>query len=364
LAYLKNEIYYMKNKIKNYRLIIYMILLTNVLSSCLNEFTFNTDISKDRLNIQGQFTNDSTDQVIEVRKASNFQESSPNIGDAIPDAEVYVLENGTKRIDFKYTADGLYKTKVVGSIGKSYQMFVKYQGEEYKSTSHIMQANQKIEGARAYGVKEEIVLSTGKVGTKNTCKINITTRLNDGVKPINAFYRFFTMYQFEEEDIRFAPLRTCFVEHRSDAGKIILLKGKDFANNKVEDLRLFSVDHDFKFLYNYLMRIEQYSVDSITSQYYSNLQELVKPDRSIFDPPPGAIPSNLSASSPEKQPFGYFGVASKESFYILTNSVKLGFNGESYCRQPGTSFNNRRKECIDCRLFPLSSTTKPSFWPK
>jgi hypothetical protein len=274
------------------------------------------------------------------------------------------LENGTKRINFIYSENGLYKTKIVGEIGKTYQLFVKYKGEEYKSTSHTMQSNAKIENARLSGIKESIVLANGKVGTKNVCQVNLTTKLNDGKKPIKAFFRFFTMYQFNEDDPRTAPpLRTCYVEHRSDAGRVFTLDGTEFAGNKVEDILAFKVDHDYKFLINYLMRIDQFSVDDVTYEYFRKLQELVKPDRSIFDPPPGAVPTNISTSNPENQPFGFFSVASKEIFYVTTNSLKLGFNGESYCRIPGVSFNNRRRECNDCRLFPFSTTERPAFWP-
>jgi hypothetical protein len=344
----------------NVSVIMLFFMVTMLLSSCLDEVVFNTDIAKDRLNIQGQYTDDSTDQVVEIRKTANFEENSPNTGDPIRDAEVYVLENGIKRIDFNYTSGGLYKSFTKGKVGNSYQLIVKYKGEEYKSTTHIMQSNQKIDNVTAIGVIQPVVLSTGKVGIKNICEVNLNTSLFDGKKPINAFYRFSNTHQFADMPFMGVP-KTCYVSDRSDLGKIIVLKGNDFVDYKVKDEKIFTVNHDYRFTYNYLLKVDQYSIDSTTTDYYSKLQELVKLDRSIFDPLLGTIFTNISASSPEKNPFGYFSVASKESYYILTNTLKLGFNAEFYC----TPFNSqsRPRECENCLLFPASSTIKPSYWP-
>jgi hypothetical protein len=342
-----------------------IILLTSILGvSCLNEVEYNNDSSYDRLNISGQFTNDTTEQSVEIRKVSNFVLGNPTIGEPIIDAEVYILENNTKRINFNYTANGLYKSKIAGLVGNSYKLTVKHNGIEYTSDAQIMQKNVKIESARLVPVKENIINNVGNVTTKNTCTVRITTKLNDGGKPINVFYRFFSMYEFVEDDPRLAPpIRTCFIEHRNDLGKLFTVAGKDFANNKLEDYKIYSVDHDYKFFYKYLIRIEQYSIDSTSYDYWTKVQELTKPDRSIFGPPPGPISTNIHTVDPKNQPFGFFTVSSKESFYLHTNSSKLGFVAENYCRVPGVSFQNRRRECIDCRLFSNSTTTMPPFWP-
>jgi hypothetical protein len=346
---------------KIYFFTLFVVLTT---SSCLEEVVYSNDNTYDRLNISGQFTNELTDQIIEIRKVSNFVQGNPVIGDPVTDAEVYVLENNTRRINFTYTSNGIYSVKDAGKVGNSYKLVVKQGGQEYNSTPHIMQANSKIESARLVPVKESILNSSGTIVTKNTCNVRITSKLSDGKKPLNVYYRFFSMYEFVEDDIRVAPfLRTCYIEHRNDAGKITTLAGKDFKDNKAEDFKIYSVDHDYKFFYKYLVRVEQYSLDSASYDYWSKIQELVKPDRSIFDAPPGRVLNNITTSNPELQPFGYFSVASKEEFYLNTNSTKLGFPAESYCRLPGVPFNQRRRECVDCRLFQNSSTTKPSFWP-
>jgi hypothetical protein len=341
-----------------------IILLSIIASSCLDEISYNNDTIYNRININGQFTNDSTEQTVEIRKVSNFGQGSPSIGDPIVDAEVFVLENKNKRIDFIYTENGIYKTNIAGTIGNNYQLIVKQNGKEYSSDIQTMQQNAKIESARLEPVKESIILSSGNIGVKNTCTVRITTNLNDGKKPINVFYRFFSMYEFPEEDVRLAPpLRTCFIEHRNDIGKLNILTGKDFSNNRLEDYKIYTVDHDYKFYYKYLIRIEQYAIDSASFSYWDKVKELTKPDRSIFDPPAGPINSNIKSTDPKDQPFGFFTVSSKEIFYLHTNSTKLGFVGENFCRVPGVTFNNRRKECIDCRLFPKSTTTMPPFWP-
>jgi hypothetical protein len=348
----------------NHKLYFFTLLLALTTSSCLEEVVYSNDNTYNRLNISGQFTNVATDQNIEIRKVSNFVQGNPVVGDPVIDAEVFVLENNTKKINFTYTANGIYTSKEIGKVGNSYKLVVKQGGQEYTSTSHIMQGNAKIESARLLPVKESILNTAGTIVTKNTCNVRISTKLNDGTKPMNVFYRFFSMYEFVEDDIRVAPLlRTCYIETRNDLGKIITLSGKDFANDKLEDYKIYSIDHDYKFYYKYLVRIEQFAVDSTTYNYWNKIQDLTKPDRSIFDAPPGSIINNITATNPENQPFGFFSVASKEEYYLNTNSAKLGFNAESYCRLPGVPFNQRRRECVDCRLFQNSTTTRPSFWP-
>jgi hypothetical protein len=341
------------------------LILCLVAASCVEEANFENNKEKyDTLNISGQFTNDSTVQSVEIRKVSNIALGKPTIEDPISNAQVYVLENNTNRIDLNITSNGIYTTNIKGKIGNSYQLIVKYKGQTYTSASQVMLPNAKIESARLVPEKESIILFGGNIGSKNNCTVRISTGLYDGQKPINALYRFYSVYEFVEDDARITPaLRTCYVADRSDIGKITPLSGKNFASNRLEDYKIFSVEHSYKFYYKYLIRVEQYAVDSASYNYWTKVRELVNPTRSVFDPPPGYASSNISSSDSDNPPYGYFTVASKEDYYLNTNSAKLGFNAESYCRPPGIDYENRKIECINCTLFPNSTTIRPSFWP-
>ena len=143
---------------------------------------------------------------------------------------------------------------------------------------------------------------------------------------------------------------------------IIPAAGQVNVDKHIDCLLYTSVNHDYRFLYQFGFQIDQYAIDQNAFEYWNQVQKLTNIKSSIFDPPPGVLKSNIESKTDVfEQVFGYFTVGSKVTKRVFTSSVKLKLGGQFFCNI--TFGARRRPECIDCRLFQGSSTVRPSYWP-
>ena len=328
---------------------------------CITEIPFENNKTFNRISISGQFTDSSENQIVEIREIPNENTLSQANGDPIDNASVRVESQDGQSFIFNSVGKGKYTYFGKGQQGKKYKLFVSEGSRTYESSFHEMLSNNPIDSISAVQNLESFTTPNGSVSVSKNVDLKINANLFAGGHPINVIYRVSSEYEFHEEDIRIAPdLRTCFIKQEFDFGKINVFKGEDEPNNYLSEKVLYSVGHDYKFLYNFSYLVKQYSVDDATYEYWNAVKKVTTKEVSLFDPPPGRFANNIACTSnPDEAPFGFFTVGSVTTKRIFTRSFLLGYKAEFYCTTNG---QRRKAECIDCRIIVNSTDVRPAYW--
>jgi hypothetical protein len=350
-------------KIKYIAILSAMIITIVTIYGCISEIEYSADDPPNSINISGLITNELEDQEVEIKKVVSLEQGATVVGDPISDATVTIIDSKNNKYALPYTSKGIYTTKLKFVVGEKYKLVVNHQNKVYESKFEELQKPVPIDSINLTYFEESAVAQNGTVVKNKKLGVNLFTKLHDGNKPVYTYYRVGGQFEFKEDEIRIAPfLRTCFISTQFDFGNLLALNGADYPNNVIKDKRLLATNYDYRFAFNFGFRIDQFVVNESTYRYWNNLSQIVKPDRSIFDPPPGFVKSNIiCTTNPSEEVYGSFTVASKSSVWKFTNSNRLKVPMTPYCNQFG--FNFRPLECRDCRTIPGSTTDKPSYWP-
>jgi len=356
--------------IHKYKPLLALIAIIFLYNGCIKEIPFENNKTFNRISISGQFTNrpltgdvtqDIDYHVIEIAEIPNENSESQANGDPIENATVQVRDDQGKTFDFAYIGMGKYRTDAIGEIGKSYKLEVTIGDHTYESDFHTILPNAPIDSIRPALGSKSFISSNGTVSNRRIVDLVVNTKIFDGQNPLNVIYRLKGEHEFKEVDDRIAPdLRTCFIKQNFDFGRINAFSGEDYPEFQLREIILHTQDYDYRFANNFSYLVEQFSVDNQTIKYWNTIKKITSEEQSLFDPPPGRFENNIKCTShPDEAPFGYFTVASYTSKRIFTSALKLGVPMVNFC----TGFGTRRpRECIDCRLFPNSTTVRPSYW--
>ena len=129
-------------KKKAIHLILSLFAATTFLTSCEDAIDIKTETGPSQLVVDGWITNKPGPQTIKLTLSAAYFDNSP----AKPALGAEVAVTDDKGVAYKFTDDkgkGTYKwipksdTAALGSVGGSYTLTIKYQGEEYLATNAI-----------------------------------------------------------------------------------------------------------------------------------------------------------------------------------------------------------------------------------
>jgi hypothetical protein len=229
-----------------------LLFIVAIFCSCETVIDVPLKDADQRLVIEGTITNDSNYCVIKISQVSNFYSS--NSFNAVSNANVKIIENGSAEYTFLEVAPGIYKLNgFVGAIGANYQLNVTADGKQYIANSK-MPAQVGID---SLSVKDDFFFG-------DTSKV-VTCHFQDPVDNVN-YYRY----------------KSFFID---STGKDINIDRDQFFNGEYIDRDLFSISGDFEEKYGDSATIELWSIDASVFDYFYTLSATLSAGSGQFAAP-------------------------------------------------------------------------------
>ena len=302
----------MKYIIKN-QLSIYLLLLTTLLSSCLDEVSQDVLTGEPTVIINGLITNEEGPFYVRVTMSSNvlsdFNTNNRNgagsfkqvdgefIFPPVKDATVTLSDDegnidvlelsdreyGNAALADKWGDLGFYQTTtdIKGVPGRTYTLKVLVDGKEYSSSVKMLPPPPEI---NEITITEKILTS----GQPHPYEIPVISF--DEPQDEENFYMF-KYWDFDNGDIRF-PVNL----HALIFDDVIILDD-EFLKPKVENLSLdlgLVEGQGLDPIFGDLLEVYIYSLDKDVYSYFESLQFQLRNDGGVYSPAPSSPPTNIS----------------------------------------------------------------------
>jgi len=310
---------------------IFLVLFCITMSSCTEQYIFQSNTFEDILVIQARITNELKTQEIKVSRSFRLGEATPTMEAG---ANVYISEDGNKTYEFEFEEySGLYVSKVPFQAlpEKSYVLHITTKdGKSYSSATQTLTAVSDVQ------VEPKVETIDGYKGVQ----IKVT---NYDPSAKSKFYR----YEYEETYKIISPqwgadklivdpnspnkeqpnflvvpregeTRICYTTKKSD--DLILLSTVGSSEDRI-DLPIRFIDIKNPILNErYSIIVRQYIQNLESYTYYTTQKSLSSSKSVLSQVQPGFNYGNLkSDDNPDEKIIGYFEVSSVSSKRIFFN---------------------------------------------
>jgi hypothetical protein len=159
------------------------------------------------------------------------------------------------------------------------------------------------------------------------------------------------------------PGKTCYVVRDFLSDNVFVFNGANAGVTRLDGYLLNDALVDTRFAEGFYMIAYQQSISRDACGYFEELQQLLAKKGTLFDPPVGAIRSNISGlNEPGELTYGYFYVATQDTLRLYISPEKANYP-KKYCPLPPTNGSAPNPTaCDDCLLELGALTTKPDWW--
>lgn len=159
------------------------------------------------------------------------------------------------------------------------------------------------------------------------------------------------------------PGKTCYVVRDFLADNVFALNSAAAGAGRLDNYFLTDALVDYRFAEGFYMIVHQQSISPDAFGYFDELQQLLAKKGTLFDPPVGAIRSNISGlNEAEELTYGFFYVAKQDTLRLYISPETVNYP-KPYCPLPpinGSAPNPNA--CDDCLLELGAQTFKPDWW--
>lgn len=161
------------------------------------------------------------------------------------------------------------------------------------------------------------------------------------------------------------PPPECYVFGFPDPERITLLNGDQVSGSTENHTQIVAERViDESFLSRHYFNVRQASISKPAYEYWRKVRELVNNTGSVFDTPPAPIYGNISnVDDAEEVVLGYFEVARIAQSRIYTTRADVPFFEVEVCAfDPARPYEDYPKTCLRCSEFPNSTNDTPHWW--
>jgi len=318
------------------------IALIILLTSCYEPYFQDTDLENSVLVVDGMITDEAVPYHIRLSYATSY--NSGEIKQPVGSATVFVTDTLGNNYPFSESTSGDYVSdpaEFAGIPGNTYTLhIITKEGVTYMSESQLLYPEVYPDSVyAAYAFEEILDNSTGSIVTKSGADI-----LTDIGNRADTLLRFrytadlVTQYLYVIE-LDFQPPMYFYCWQTRDANSDINLTGEKYSvdtasiNNHIvcfiEDADhcyartylngssgIFKTDYyQFFEVYNRIIYINQYSLNSEAYAYYSSIDEQLRSEGKIFDPIAIQLNGNIKCiTNTGKKALGFFETSSVSNF--------------------------------------------------
>ncbi|MEL6122687.1 MAG: DUF4249 domain-containing protein, partial [Bacteroidota bacterium] len=287
-----------------------------------------------------------------------------NILTPISGATVVVRSDAGEAFRFIEDIDdpGVYMLTAQGTPGQQYHVEVTLpSGELITSEPTTILQPTPIDETYFNITADGEINNSGNFVTTENVNVFLNTSFEDTDRPYLR-WRVEGVYEFQELYAGAFNPRKCYVQDNLDINNLKVVNTSDISGTELRDQPIFTTALNRRFNVIYCAHIRQLRISEDEFEYWTQVDELINIDGTLFDPPPASIQGNLqNESNPTKPVFGYFSVVSQSSTRMFIDVTTEGFFAESNCTT--LSFRVNPPECSDCELINRSTLEKPAYWP-
>ena len=353
-----------------------LILLCCV--ACTEVIDLNTEDEPGQLVIFGGITNGVFGNELSIARTTLVGQPQ----EPIRGATVSVIDNEGREGRYFENEEGLYRldSTYIGSPGRTYQIRVALPtGEIYESIPDTMPEISSKDSLNFELQEIEEVSDQGASITRYVVSIYADTEIFDPRPDLFIKWDVEEVYNFEQavlprHNFPFYVRMTCYITNELEQQRVMLYDGSELRAETIRGQRITdrTIDDDFRGVH-YFNLIQQ-NLSSRAHSWWSALDKNVNRVGSIFDEPPGILPTNLyNVNDPEEQVLGFYQVVSTDTAHLkITNRIIDQFFSDPCPYTPEVDFlplmcyfclrRLYEPECIDCLLLPNSSLTRPSYF--
>lgn len=346
------------------KVIIALLSFSILYMACIEEISFDIASEEQSIVIDGLISTDLKEYSVNINESTILGIGIDNIKTPISGANVEVIDDSGVSVTFEEKLDepGTYTAVMQGVVGKSYHIEVSLpNGNLITSAPEEILPPVQID---SIPIKVEEVSGLNASGNSEITGFVIAD-VNFNFDPADPPYlRWRTDGEYEFQEVFPMSLRVdrCFVKDFIDFNNLALLDASTIDGNQVTNKEVVRTILNRRFHVIYGFMITQYRISQREFEYWSQVDQLINIDGTIFDPPPATIVGNLTnTSNPEELIQGYFSVASQDFKRQFIETGDLGFFVQTNCTS--FSFRPNPPECADCTLIANSSLDKPPYWP-
>lgn len=354
---------------KNFKKIYFAtILLICTLAACLDEVNLSDPDQPDSaILVQGRLIQGNPSQVeigiFELYTLSN------NIPRSI-EAKSVVLKDDTGRSKSIPTqGHGQYLTKINPNdadfpieIGRQYRLEIEFfDGRNFVSEWEKLLATPKIDALDFEFFGKDGYDLQGNLIKIPFVRFNLSTDLTAAADtaPVRLRWEFDSHYKLTDN-----PEKTCYITRRLLDADVSILNTEQ-SKTLLKNHPAIETQLDYRFGEGFYLTAYQQVISENAYGYFEELNQLLAKKGTLFDPPAGAIRTNISSPShPEVLTNGFFYVTRQDTLRRYFSPAMMG-NPKKRCPLPPINGEAPRpNSCDDCFLESPSTATlnKPIWW--
>ncbi|MDX1912858.1 MAG: DUF4249 domain-containing protein [Saprospiraceae bacterium] len=291
---------------------------------------------------------------------------SSNLPRPIGGAKVTLEDNQNRSIPLLSSATGFYFLTLNPDHpdfplleGNSYRLKVELpNGRAYQSAWETLLPAIRPDSLSVQFALQEYTDGRGELRTDTFARFGIHTPLQaTGQAP---FFRWELEQGYKLTD---DEGKTCYVVRDFLSDNVFALNSATVGVGRLDNYFLTDTRVDYRFAEGFYMIAYQQRISGDAFGYFEELKQLLSKKGTLFDPPVGAIRSNITGlNEPEELTYGFFYVARQDTLRLYVSPEAVNYP-KPYCPLPpinGSAPNPNA--CDDCLLELGAVTFKPDWW--
>jgi len=350
------------------RLFCFCLIVLN-LCACVDEIELSAPDQPDSgILVQGRFLNGNpgivTANVFELYTLSN------NLPRAIAGATVVLGDDEGHEVELLSNYDGNYYLALDPhnpdfpiQTGRKYQLSVTMpNGQIYQSAWEVLLPVPPIDSVHVEWIEREELDNMGRLVSVPYTRFGVSTDLTTpgSSEPGRFRWEFDAAYRITDD-----LLKTCYTVRRLLNDNVFVLNSALLAQNNLLGYPLAETTVDYRFAEGFYIIVYQQSISENAYGYFDELRQLLSRKGTLFDPPAGAIRTNISnITNPDALVYGFFYVAEQDTARLYISPDMAG-NPHKRCPIPPSLSGQKGppNSCDDCLLEAgEASLQKPIWW--
>jgi len=333
-----------------------------ILGSCIEPVTINHEDYPTNLIVEGRITTDRGPHSIRLTKSAPYGSIFDGTVAPVTNATVSIKRNDGEVTILNHIDNGYYSTPADfrAEVGKSYVLLFEYNGNNYQSYQEEVMPLSELEEVKPVFAEHPYLNESNTLSynsgvdiyakyTKSDSTSNYNMWEYSGVYYINTFPELYIAYT------RRGPVsmpKTCCADcYKSEESSEIMISSFDLGATTANQKLFFLEDDGYRFYDKYVLTLNRYSMTQKAYQFYKLVEQQLKINGDIFDPPPATISGNIiNIDNLDELVVGYFSASQVTTDTLVITSDNLDYQ-VSLPVYPD-----------DCRVLPNTTTTKPSYY--
>lgn len=289
-----------------------------------------------------------------------------NLPRPIGGADVLLENDQGQAMPFKASGDGNYFLQIPNpnpslavEVGKKYRISVNIpNGNRYFSDWETLLEGPKIDTMHFTLADKEVRDYDGLIRPFPHINLSIgTPMVNTSGNRVQLLWELLQTYKITDD-----RGISCYATRKILDDWVPVLDGRTIATDALSSYPLLESPADYRFAEGFYFVITQAAISPSTYGYFDALNQILARKGTFFDPPAGAIQTNIhNPDNPKDLTYGFFYVAKPDTAYLYVSPAAAG-NPRPHCPLAPRRMPPPPNACDSCILEAGAKRQKPPWW--